>query len=356
MTTSRRHVHSSRTSSDHAWDRPRHVADGGHFSVLLHEAVSALNPKAGGIYLDGTFGGGGHSRALLTVEPAIGQLWVVDVDPGAILRAEALAAETAGRVHPVHGNFGDLAALASAHAIPKLNGILLDLGVSSFQLDEGERGFSFRYDAPLDMRFDPSQGISASDVVNGWDEADLAAIIWRYGEDRQSRAIARAIVAAREVVPISTTARLAAIVSDALGGRRGKSTHPATKTFQALRIAVNDELEVLPRALEAAIDLLAPGGRLVVISFHSLEDRIVKQFIERESVTCICPPEQPVCTCNHQPRLRRIGKPVKPSDTELDANARSRSAIMRVAERLPASDPSFGLRTRRETIVSGDAA
>lgn len=324
--------------------------------MLLHEAIAALAPKPGGVYLDGTFGGGGHSRALLEAEPDLAQLWVVDADPGAIVRAETLAAETDGRVRPIHGNFGDLARLAATHAVPPLDGLLLDLGVSSFQLDQAERGFSFRFDASLDMRFDPTQGISAAEIVNEWDEAEIAAIIWRYGEERQSRTIARAILAARAEAPIATTGQLASIISDALGGRRGKAAHPATKTFQALRIAVNEELDVLPRALDAALDLLAPGGRLVVISFHSLEDRIVKQVFERESLTCICPPEQPICTCDHHPRLRRIGKPVKPSQAELAANARSRSAIMRVAERLPASNPSPEIRTRRGTLSSGDAA
>ncbi|MGC4106374.1 MAG: 16S rRNA (cytosine(1402)-N(4))-methyltransferase RsmH [Thermomicrobiales bacterium] len=352
---------SRRITSDHAWDRPRHLADGGHFSVLLDEAVAALAPKAGGIYLDGTFGGGGHSRALLEVQPPIGQLWAVDADPGAIARATTLATEPVahGRLRPVHGNFGDLAHLATANAIPLLDGILLDLGVSSFQLDEGERGFSFRFDAPLDMRFDPTTGISASEIVNGWDADDIANVIWRYGEERQSRTIARAILAARADTPIVSTGQLAAIVSDALGGRRGKATHPATKTFQALRIAVNEELEVLPRVLAAALDLLASGGRLVVIAFHSLEDRIVKQFVDLEATGCVCPPEQPVCTCGHTPRLRKVGKPVKPSSQELDTNARSRSAIMRVAERLPDADAASRIRPTHSlhtTDTVGDAA
>ncbi|MGC4190424.1 MAG: 16S rRNA (cytosine(1402)-N(4))-methyltransferase RsmH [Thermomicrobiales bacterium] len=327
--------------------------------MLLDEAVAALEPKAGGVYLDGTFGGGGHSRALLGVEPPIGQLWAVDADPGAVVRANAMAVESmaAGRLRPVHGNFGDLARLAWESGIPPLDGILLDLGVSSFQLDEGERGFSFRFDAPLDMRFDPTAGISAFDIVNGWDETDLATVIWRYGEERQARTIARAIVAARSVDPIASTGRLASVVSDAVGGRRGKATHPATRTFQALRIAVNEELDVLPRVLAAALDLLGPGGRLAVISFHSLEDRIVKQFLELESTGCICPPEQPICTCGHVPRLRKIGKPMKPSQRELDVNARSRSAILRVAERLPSTNSvSRDIRPLPATESSGDAA
>ena len=354
---------SNRISNDHAWDRPRHITDGGHFSVLLDEAIAALAPRAGGVYLDGTFGGGGHSTALLRAQPPIGALWAVDADPDAIARAEVLVSDPPGegRLHPIHGNFGDLARLASTHGIPPLDGILLDLGVSSFQLDEEDRGFSFRFDAPLDMRFDPTQGISAADIVEAWDATDLANVIWRYGDERQSRTIARAIVDARAEAPIVSTGQLAAIVSDAVGGRRGRPTHPATKTFQALRIAVNEELEVLPRALAAAVDLLAPGGRLVVIAFHSLEDRIVKQFVDLEATACICPPEQPVCTCFHTARLRKIGKPVKPSAGELDANARSRSAIMRVAERLPDASTSTPPTsspddTQHATDTVGDAA
>jgi len=352
-------VPSRSSAPDRARDRPHHRADGGHFSVLLDEAIGALAPRAGGEYLDGTFGGGGHSQALLALRPAIGNLWALDADPHAIDRATALAAGpvASGRLHPIHGNFGDLARLAREHRIPPLDGILLDLGVSSFQLDEGERGFSFRYDAPLDMRFDPSSGIPASAIVNDWDEADIASILWRYGEEKQSRAIARAIGAARRAASIETTAQLAAIVSDAVGGRRGRATHPATRTFQALRIAVNEELDALPRVLAASLDLLAPLGRLAVIAFHSLEDRIVKQFIERESTGCICPPEQPVCTCGHVPRLRKVGKPIKPSDRELEVNARSRSAILRVAERLPDDPPAKpGHSAPHATTTLGDAA
>ncbi|MGB3305979.1 MAG: 16S rRNA (cytosine(1402)-N(4))-methyltransferase RsmH [Thermomicrobiales bacterium] len=319
------------------WNGPRRLADGGHFSVLLREAIDALDVKAGGRYLDGTFGGGGHSRALLAVEPRIDCLYALDADPAAIERARDLAGAPLGRdrLVPVHGNFGDLAAIAERERIRDLDGILLDLGVSSFQLDQAERGFSFRFDAPLDMRFDPERGLSAADLVNSLDQEDLASLIWRYGDERQSRRIAGAIVQARSVAPIETTGQLSAIVSDAVGGRRGKGIHPATKTFQALRIAVNRELDALDNVLAASVSLLAPGGRLVVISFHSLEDRAVKRFIGWETATCICPPDQPVCTCDHQPTLRRIGKPVRPSAVELEQNQRSRSAIMRVAERLP---------------------
>jgi 16S rRNA (cytosine1402-N4)-methyltransferase len=255
-----------------------------------------------------------------------------DLDPAAIQRGEALM--LGDQLVLVHGSFATLHDAARAAGMTPLDGVLLDLGFSSFQIDDPERGFSLRLDGPLDMRFDPSTGPSAADLVNDLDEQSLADLIWRYGEDRNSRRIAAAIVRARQQHRIETTSELAAIVERASGGARGR-IHPATRTFQALRIAVNDELETLQRALDAAVASLAPGGRLAVISFHSLEDRIVKQYFARQSATCVCPPEQPVCTCKTVPKLRLVGKPVKPTDEEIERNSRSRSAIMRVAERLP---------------------
>jgi 16S rRNA (cytosine1402-N4)-methyltransferase len=237
-------------------------------------------------------------------------------------------------LHLVQGNFVELARIAREEAMAPLDGILLDLGLSSFQLDDPERGFSFRFDGPIDMRFDPTRGTSAGDLVNNLPADELANLIWRYGEEPRSRRIAGAIVRERDRTPIETTGRLAAIVERAVGGRRGSDTHPATRTFQALRIAVNDELTVLDRALGDALDVLAPGGRLAVIAFHSLEDRIVKQFIQRESASCICPPEQPICTCDHVPSLRSIWRAKRPSPDEIHRNPRSRSAVLRVAERL----------------------
>jgi len=307
-----------------------------HITVLLQEAVDALQPKPGGVYIDGTFGGGGHSSLILQRTEGEATLYGIDADPDAIARAEALRQEEFGAgLIPVHDNFRNLARIVEEQGIPPVDGVLLDLGLSSFQLDQAERGFAFRFDGPLDMRFDNTRGISAADLVNTADERELADIIWRYGEEKQSRRIARTIVERRRTAPFASTADLAGVVEGAVGGRRGKSIHPATKTFQALRIAVNEELAALEDVLAAAVDALAPGGRLVVISFHSLEDRIVKQFVARESATCICPPDVPVCVCDHSPRLKRIGKPVKPSAQEQSINARSRSAIMRVAERLP---------------------
>jgi 16S rRNA (cytosine1402-N4)-methyltransferase len=310
----------------------------GHVTVLLHEAVDALNPTPGGTYIDGTFGGGGHSSLLLQRVGGDARLYVVDADPAAIRRAEMLAASALGRnVIPIHANFREMDEFAQRLGIGAVDGVLLDLGLSSFQLDEADRGFAFRFEGPLDMRFDPTRAPSAAGLVNTLEAEDLARILWQYGDESQSRRIARAIVTRRESRSIETTTDLAEIVERAVGGRRGKAIHPATKTFQALRIAVNDELAALETVLESAIGLLRPGGRLAVISFHSLEDRIVKQTFARESQACICPPDQPVCTCDHSPRLRRIGKPVKPTLAEIDANPRSRSAIMRIAERI--ADP-----------------
>lgn len=303
-----------------------------HQPVLWDEAVDALQPKPGGRYADGTFGGGGHTQLLLARSAPDGRVIAFDLDPAAIERGESLM--LGDQLVLVHGSFATLHEAAEAAGMLPLDGVLLDLGFSSFQIDDPERGFSLRLDGPLDMRFDTTSGPSAADLVNELDEHALADLIWRYGEDRNSRRIASAIVRARTNHRIETTSELAAIVERASGGARGK-IHPATRTFQALRIAVNDELETLRRALDAVAASLAPGGRLAVISFHSLEDRIVKQFIARESATCVCPPEQPVCTCHTVPRLRPVGKPVKPSDEEIERNPRSRSAIMRVAERLP---------------------
>lgn len=262
---------------------------------------------------------------------------VLDADPEAIARAEALRCEPAvgNRLIVAHANFAELAEVAREHEFSALDGVLLDLGVSSFQLDEAGRGFAFSQAGPLDMRFDPEHGSPASSLVNGLPERELADLIWRYGEEPGSRRIARAVVRERETSPIETTDRLAAVVLRALGGRRGRETHPATRTFQALRIATNDELGALELALNGAVDVLAPNGRLAVIAFHSLEDRVVKRFIERECASCICPPEVPICVCGHQPRLRKVTKKaIRPGAAELEANPRSRSAVLRVAERL----------------------
>ncbi|HEX7101481.1 MAG TPA: 16S rRNA (cytosine(1402)-N(4))-methyltransferase RsmH [Nitrolancea sp.] len=307
-----------------------------HAPVLLNEALNFLKPHRSGRYIDATFGGGGHTRAILERSAPDGQLLALDADPEAIKRAERLAEQFPVRLQTAQGNFRDIARLAAEYRFSNVDGILMDLGLSSFQLDQPERGFSFRYAAPLDMRFDPRQGMSAAEIVNSWDEVDLARVIFEFGEETRSRAIARAIIAERTKEPITTTERLASIVERAVGGRRGRAIHPATRTFQALRIAVNDELPALRDGLAGAVDLLASGGRLVVISFHSLEDRIVKNFMRDEATDCICPPGTPVCVCDHHARLRVLTrKVVQASAEEETRNPRSRSAKLRAAERLP---------------------
>ena len=317
----------------------------GHEPVLLAEAVAALAPRPGGRYLDGTFGGGGHTRAILQASAPDGVVLALDADPAAIGRVWALvtAPGVGSRLRPVQANFAELADVAEREGMVPLDGVLLDLGLSSFQLDEAERGFAFRFEGPLDMRFDPQRGRPAADLVNELSAQELANALWRYGEEPRARRIALAIVRERARAPITTTTRLAEIVSGAVGGRRGRDTHPATRTFQALRIATNDELGALERALAGAVDVLAPQGRLVVIAFHSLEDRIVKRFIERESANCVCPPQTPVCVCGHQPRLARLTRrAVRAAPVEVAANPRSRSAVLRAAVRLPSPPRSEG--------------
>lgn len=311
----------------------------GHVTVLLAEAVDALNLRPDGTYVDATFGGGGHARRILEHQPPVGRLIAIDADLAANARAQHLAASVpdGNRLNLIHANFRDLGGVLEGAGIEQADGILFDLGVSSYQFDEGDRGFSFRFDAQLDMRFDQSGALTAADIVNTWDQSALANLIWTYGEERQSRQIAAAIVRERALQPITSTGQLSAIIERSIGGRRGKAIHPATRTFQALRIAVNGELDALEAALAAVPGHLAPGGRMSVISFHSLEDRIVKRFIEDQAHTCVCPPDQPVCTCTTIPTLRRIGKPVRPDEHERETNPRSRSAILRVAERLDAT-------------------
>jgi 16S rRNA (cytosine1402-N4)-methyltransferase len=327
---------------------PRSIAavDGGHVPVLLDEVVAALAPRPGGRYLDGTFGGGGHARAILAAGAPDACLLALDADEEAVARGRQLAAEppNCGRLTVAHANFARLAEVARDLGFAPLDGVLLDLGLSSFQLAAAERGFAFRQVGPLDMRFDRSAGRPASDLVNALPPDQLTQILWRYGEEPRARRIVQAIVRERVRAPIETTDRLAAVVEAAVGGRRGSDTHPATRTFQALRIATNGELAALERALAGAVEVLAPGGRLAVIAFHSLEDRIVKQFIRREAATCVCPPDQPVCTCDQRPRLSPVGKPIRPGADEVAVNPRSRSAVLRVAERLAdgSSDPPEG--------------
>ncbi len=310
-----------------------------HASVMADEVQRCLAVQPGGRYVDCTVGGGGHSLAILEAAAPGGLLLAIDADAAALEIARGRLQPFADSVVLTQVNFRDLAAVCRQANFLPVHGILFDLGVSSYQLADERRGFSFQLEAPLDMRFADSQTVTAHEIVNTYSERDLADLIWRFGEDPASRRIARTIVAAR---PLNTTTELASAVSKAAGGarrrpdrRRSWRIHPATRTFQALRIAVNDELGALASALEQAIDVLGPGGRLVVIAFHSLEDRIVKQFIGRESRDCICPPEAPSCICGHRACLRRVTKgALRPSDEEIAVNPRSRSARLRAAEKI----------------------
>jgi 16S rRNA (cytosine1402-N4)-methyltransferase len=303
-----------------------------HIPVLLEEALQTLAPRSGGRYIDATLGGGGHAEAILEASAPEGRLLGLDADPRAIARVQQRLARFGPRAILVQANFRNIAAVARAQHFQPVDGILFDLGVSSYQFDEAGQGFSFSQEGPLDMRMDPEAGPSAADLVNTLEADDLADILYRYGEERRSRRIARAIVANR---PIATTTQLAEVVLKAIGRRPGARLHPATRTFQALRIAVNDELGALEAALPQALDLLKPGGVLAVISFHSLEDRIVKHYFRQESRDCICPPHTPVCTCGHKARIKEIHrKGLTPSPDEIVRNQRSRSARLRAARKL----------------------
>jgi 16S rRNA (cytosine1402-N4)-methyltransferase len=306
-----------------------------HIPVLLDAVLDHLRVPdlPAGRFVDGTVGAGGHASAILSLAPEA-RLLGLDCDPAALAIALQRLAPYGDRATLEHESYEHMGRLVQTWLEGErgVDGILLDLGISSMQVDDAERGFAFMREGPLDMRFDPtSGGISAADLVNSWDADELADILFRYGEERHSRALARAIIAAR---PITTTRELAQVIEKAQRGPREK-IHPATRTFQALRIAVNDELGAVERVLPIAINLLKPGGRLAVISFHSLEDRIVKQTFKEEATDCLCPPQQPICTCDHTARVALITrKPVQAEDGEIAANPRSRSAKLRVVERL----------------------
>ncbi|MGQ9833616.1 MAG: 16S rRNA (cytosine(1402)-N(4))-methyltransferase RsmH [Candidatus Villigracilaceae bacterium] len=302
-----------------------------HQPVLYHEIIHALQPKSPGFYVDGTVGAGGHARGILEACAPDGRLLGLDLDPQALALAGETLAPYQPRFHLIQASYAALDSVLLQLGWPPVQGILLDLGLSSMQVDHPERGFSFLHDGPLDMRFDPRQAVSAADLVNTLPQAELADILYRYGEERNARQIARAIVQAR---PVQTTRQLAAVI-EAVSPRRGDRLHPATRTFQALRIAVNRELDAIQSALPQAVAALAPGGRLAIISFHSLEDRLVKEFFRRESRDCLCPPRQPVCTCGHVATLKEITrKPVTPTEAEIEQNPRARSAKLRVAEKI----------------------
>ena len=299
-----------------------------HIPVMLEACMRLMDPQPGGQYADGTLGAGGHSEAILKASSPDGKLISFDLDPVAIAIARERLEPYGDRVRIIQDSYVNLGRYAEENS---LDGFIVDLGVSSMQLDRQDRGFSFLQDGPLDMRFSPEQPLTAADLVNQLPEEELARILWLYGEERKSRQIAAMICAERERNKIVTTAQLRDVILSAAGNSREK-IHPATRSFQAIRIAVNGELDAVEAVLPAAVKALKPGGRLLVISFHSLEDRIVKNYFKTESKDCLCPPEQPVCTCGHKAVLRELTRhPVTADDEEIKLNPRARSAKLRAA-------------------------
>ncbi|MCI8807224.1 MAG: 16S rRNA (cytosine(1402)-N(4))-methyltransferase RsmH [Oscillospiraceae bacterium] len=306
-----------------------------HKPVLLEECLDGLDIRPDGIYVDGTLGRAGHSLEIVK-GLTTGRLIAIDRDKAALDAAPARLAGHMDKVTLVRGNFGDLTAILASLGVDGVDGMLFDLGVSSPQLDDGSRGFSYLQDAPLDMRMDQSAPLTAREVVNGWSQEELRRILWQYGEERYSGPIAAAIARRREQAPIETTGELAELIRQAMPAKaRREKQHPAKRSFQAVRIAVNDELGEVERLLEGALDALNAGGRLAVISFHSLEDRLVKTAYAAWAKGCTCPPDFPVCVCGKKPRARLVGKrPITASARELEENPRARSAKLRIAEKL----------------------
>lgn len=301
-----------------------------HIPVLYQEVLELLRPPRNGRFIDGTVGAGGHTAGILEASAPAGRVLALDKDPSALAFAQQRLAAYGDRVIFVHASYAHMGSVGPAYGFEQVDGILLDLGLSSRQLEDPGRGFSFMKEGPLDMRFDTTQGPTAADLINNSSESELANVFWRYGEVRNSRQIARLIVANR---PLTTTSELADLI--AARAPRRRRIHPATQVFQALRIAVNQELDEMEQGVATAVALLRPGGRLAVISFHSLEDRYVKHSFRELSRDCVCPPEQPVCTCDARAVIRLITrKAVKPSDQEVATNPRSRSARLRVIEKL----------------------
>jgi len=303
-----------------------------HVPVLLAEVIEALRPAPGRDFIDGTLGAGGHAQALLDASAPGGRLLGFDRDGSALEAARVRLAPYGERLATAHASYMQMGQIAPALGFARVDGVLLDLGFSSLQVDDPARGFAFRHAGPLDMRYDPASGLTAADILNGWPEAELADLIYEYGEDRHSRRIARAIVAAR---PLETTRQLADVIAAAVPGAGRERIHPATRTFQALRIAVNEELAHLEAVLPQALDLLRPGGRLAVISFHSLEDRLVKNFLRDAARDWLPDPADPRGGRPVEPALRLVTKkPITAADEEIAANPRARSAKLRVAERV----------------------
>ena len=307
-----------------------------HRPVLLRECLEGLAIRPEGTYLDGTLGRAGHAREI-AARLTTGRLFCIDRDQAALDAAQERLAGHLDKVTLIHGNFGDLAQLLDSRGLTGLDGMLFDLGVSSPQLDDRSRGFSYRLDAPLDMRMDRSEALTAHTVVNQWPQEELRRILWQYGEERYAPQIAAAIVRSRAVRPIETTLELVEVIKGAMPAQAlREKQHPAKRSFQAIRIAVNDELGAVDRMLQAAVPRLAPGGRLCVISFHSLEDRLVKNALAEWARGCTCPPDFPVCVCGKKPAVKLVPrKPILPTEEAIAENPRARSAKGRVAEKLP---------------------
>lgn len=314
-----------------------------HYSVMLSECISALDVQEDGLYIDCTAGGGGHSFAIASKLSARkgGRLIAIDQDADAISACRERLAPFSDRIELVHDNFSNIAAILNHYAPDrKPNGVLIDLGISSYQIDTPERGFSYMHDAPLDMRMDTSAPFTAADLLQNYSEGELIRILYEWGEERFAPQIARAIVEQRKTAPITTTMELVALIRDAIPAKYiEKGSHPAKRTFQALRIEVNQELSIIEPTLLSLIEALAPGGRLAVLTFHSLEDRIVKQTFAAQAKGCTCPPDFPVCTCGKSASIRLVSKkPLLPSEAELQENPRSHSAKLRIAEKLSSSE------------------
>ena len=306
-----------------------------HYSVLKNEAIEALNIKENGIYVDCTAGGGGHSLEILKRLSPEGRLFCIDRDDAALKACAERLKDYEGRFCTVKSNFSDVGEVLKNEGIGRIDGALLDLGVSSYQLDTAERGFSYMKDAPLDMRMDQSQSFSAYDVVNGYGEGELRRVLYHWGDEQFAPQIARAIVQKREKEPIGTTLELAEIIKEAVPLKaRATGHHPAKKSFQAIRIEVNKELDIIEPTLRILVSLLQKGGRIAVITFHSLEDRITKQTFASLAKGCTCPPDFPVCVCGKKPQIRLLDKGTEPGEKELEENPRSRSARLRSAEKL----------------------
>ena len=308
-----------------------------HISVMLEETVKGLVTNKKGTYVDCTLGGAGHSKRITELLEPEGRLIGIDQDEEAIAAATERLKDAACRVDIVHSNFRNLESILEEENAPLVDGVVFDLGVSSHQIDTAERGFSYMQDAPLDMRMDPEAAFSAYDVVNTYSEKDLDRIFHDYGEERWGRRIAQFIVKERAVKPVETTGELVDIICKAVpkAVRQAANGHPAKRIFQAIRIEVNDELGILESTFRTAVNHLKPGGRIAIITFHSLEDRIAKTTLKEMARGCICPPELPVCMCNHKPEIRMIGKPIQATSEELANNSRSKSAKLRIAEKLP---------------------